>query len=107
MWQKWWKGGGRGGVVCSIATDNSVHTRSVPCIYYESYSKIQRTINRTHTHTHTHLYLLLPVGSSSTTEGVRLRLCRKCKVAKYCSAECQKSSQDVSVVQNVKFDVFL
>ena len=36
MWQKWWKGGGRGGVVCSIATDNSVrYTWSVPsCIYY-------------------------------------------------------------------------
>jgi hypothetical protein len=34
MWQKWWKGGGRGGVVCSIATDNSVHTWSVPCVDY-------------------------------------------------------------------------
>ena len=33
-------------------------------------------------------------GSSSTTEGVRLRLCRKCKVAKYCSAECQKLDWD-------------
>ena len=30
-------------------------------IYYESYSKIQRTINRTHTHTHTCIYYYLSV----------------------------------------------
>ena len=33
-------------------------------------------------------------GSSSTSEGVQLKLCRKCKVAKYCSPECQKLDWD-------------